>query len=713
MKYLAHISPDEKREQTIKQHAEGTAERAAEFAKSFDHEDWGYCEGLLHDIGKYTKSFDERLHGAKIMVDHATAGAQLCSSLKGLYPYLSYCIAGHHAGLPDTGDKADTGSQKTLQGRLKKKIDDYQPYAEDIKIPDLTKPKIIINKDKTDFTVSFFIRMLFSCLVDADFLDTEYFMENGQVNRNPGASMDTLYEKLMSHICSWLENDDLTTVNGRRTEILKNCVLEGEKPRGYFRLTVPTGGGKTVASLAFALHHAVVNHLERVIYVIPYTSIIEQNAKVFSDILGAENVLENHCNVDYESSEEFRPMQLASENWDKPVVVTTNVQFFESLFSNKTSKCRKLHNIADSVIIFDEAQMLPVEYLKPCIAAMEELVTNYKSSIVLCTATQPALEKLFSSDIHFTELCPRMDEQFGFFKRVQFQNLGIITQEALSSRVREEAQALCILNTKRQVQNVYELLKGDGVYHLSTTMYPKHRKRMLKAIRERLKEGKRCIVIATSLVEAGVDLDFQTVYRQLAGVDSMIQAAGRCNREGERDKDRSVTYIFNFEDAARVPGQQLQIATAKQIMDKYVDVSSLDAIHEYFKRLYNYRGEALDKKGILEKFKKNKYPFAEVAGMFKLIEQKTVTVLIPFEEDALRIFGELKFKGPTRSLMREAGQYCINVYENDLEKFYSANLIREIDPNIEDGLWVLTNGEYYSEEMGLRLDVDYGMGVIC
>lgn len=713
MKYLAHISNDGTREQTIRQHAEGTAARAAQFARSFDHEAWGYCEGLLHDIGKYTRRFDERLHGAAIKVDHATAGAQLCSSLKGLYPYLSYCIAGHHAGLPDTGDKADTGSQRTLEGRLKKKIENYQDYADEIKIPELTVPKIKVDPERKEFIISFFIRMLFSCLVDADFLDTEYFMENGQVNRHPGDSMAALCEGLMAHIRSWLENEDLTTVNGRRTEILKNCIAEGKKSRGYFRLTVPTGGGKTVASLAFALHHAAANHMERIIYVIPYTSIIEQNAKVFGDLLGFENVLENHCNVDYESSEEFRPMQLASENWDKPVVVTTNVQFFESLFSNKTSKCRKLHNMTNSVIIFDEAQMLPVEYLKPCIAAMEELVTNYKSSIVLCTATQPALEKLFSSNINFTELCPRMDDQFGFFKRVHFKNLGTITQEALISRLMEDEQALCILNTKKQVQSVYQLLKGDGVYHLSTSMYPKHRKRMLELIRQRLKDRKRCIVISTSLVEAGVDFDFQTVYRQLAGVDSMIQAAGRCNREGKRGLDESCTYIFNIEGSNRVAGQQLQIQTAKQIMDKYEDVSSLDAIHEYFKRLYNYRGEALDKKGILEKFKKNKYPFAEVAEIFKLIEQKTVTVFISKEADAQRILGELKIKGPTQSLMREAGQYCINVYENDLEKFYSANLVHELDPNLEDGLWVLTDDSYYTEEVGLKLDVDYGMGIFC
>lgn len=233
--------------------------------------------------------------------------------------------------------------------------------------------------------------MIYSCLVDADFLDTEYFMKNGQVERDSGNSMNVLLKRLEKHISGWLPNNELNTVNGRRTEILKYCLKNGEKGRGLFRLTVPTGGGKTIDSLAFALRHAVKHHMSRIIYVIPYTSIIEQNAEVFREILGEGNVLEHHSNVNFESSEELKPMQLASENWDKPVIVTTNVQFFESLFASKSSKCRKIHNIANSVIIFDEAQMLPNDYLKPCISMMEELLNHYRTSIVLCTATQPAL----------------------------------------------------------------------------------------------------------------------------------------------------------------------------------------------------------------------------------------------------------------------------------------------------------------------------------
>ena len=419
MKYIAH--KDGEREQTIKEHLIGTAELAEQFAAKFESKDWAYCAGMLHDIGKYSKEFQKKIkEDTNNMVDHATAGAQLCKKMN--LSVLDYCIAGHHAGLPDYGNTAERSS---LCGRYKKKICNYEAYQEEIKIPEIyTEPFDIKTLSDPDFSLSTFTRMIYSCLVDADFLDTEYFMKNGQVERQSGQSMDILLEKLGNYISGWLKNNDIDTINGRRTEILKNCIEEGKRDKGIFRLTVPTGGGKTIASLAFALKHAVQHHMDRIIYVVPYISVIEQNAEIFREILGDENVLENHSNVDYENSEELRPMQLASENWDKPIVVTTNVQFFESLFSNKSSKCRKIHNIANSVIILDEAQMLPMDYLIPCTAMLQELVQNYKTSVVLCTATQPSLDNFFGQIENFVELCPRMEEQFEFFKRVTYQNIG-------------------------------------------------------------------------------------------------------------------------------------------------------------------------------------------------------------------------------------------------------------------------------------------------
>lgn len=712
MKYLAHISEDKMREQTILEHLEGTAKLSGEFAKSFGYEDWGYCGGKLHDIGKYSEKFQERIHGSDIRVDHATAGAQVCKELGGIYTLLAYCIAGHHAGLPDTGESSDTGDSPTLMGRMKKRLEEYREYKKEVVIPELKTPPfpIAANTDPS-FAVSFLIRMLYSCLVDADYLDTENFMSDGEANRESGDEISVLWEKLQSHISGWMGNQDQDTINGRRTEILKACIEGALCKKGLFRLTVPTGGGKTVASLAFALRHAVEQGLERVIYVIPYTSIIEQNAKVFQDILGDKNVLEHHCNVDYASTEELKPMQLATENWDKPVVVTTNVQFFESLFSNKSSKCRKLHNIANSVIIFDEAQMLPSDYLKPCIQAIEELINHYECSIVLCTATQPALGKLFSEDITYRELCPRVEEQFRFFKRSAIESLGKISEETLLEKLRIEHQALCIVNTKKSAQRLYQEMEGAGVYHLSTLMYPVHRKAVLKKIRAKLKAGEKCILIATSLVEAGVDLDFQNVYRQLAGIDSVIQAAGRCNREGKRAIEESHTYIFQMEDEVKVPGQEQQIDTAKQIIRKFNDISMPEAIQEYFARLYGFKGEGLDKKKILERFKKGRFPFATVGKEVKLIEQDTKTIFIAREERAKEILEEIRYKGATKALMREAGQYCVDVYDNIFQKIYAAGMLMEVSEELKDEFFLLQDTDNYSEETGLKIDVELGTGI--
>ena len=710
MKYIAHI--DGERIQTIKEHLEGTAKLAGEFAEKFGKQDWGYCCGMLHDIGKYSIDFQKRILGENnYRVDHSTAGARVCLEKGGKYSFLEYCIAGHHAGLPNHGNNYDESTDSTLSGRRLKKLSDYQAYQTEIEVPAINSMPIDLKRTvNPDFSLSVFMRMIYSCLVDADFLDTEAFMKEGKQGRNSGENIEILFKKLENYISGWLKNQDIDTVNGRRTEILKNCLEMGKTEKGLFRLTVPTGGGKTVASLAFALRHALENKMDRIIYVIPYTSIIEQNAKVFRDILGEENVLENHCNVDYESSEELLPMQLASENWDKPIVVTTNVQFFESLFANKSSKCRKLHNIANSVIIFDEAQMLPNDYLKPCIAMIEELVNNYQASAVLCTATQPALTSFFHEGISAKELCPKMEEQFEFFKRTVFENVGVLTENDLIQRLEKEYQALCIVNTKKRAQRIYKQLEGEGVYHLSTSMYPKHRRRILREIRERLQKNKKCILISTSLVEAGVDLDFQSVYRELAGVDSMIQAAGRCNREGLRPEKESKVYIFQFEGKENVLGQRQQIDVAKSVITDNRDISDMESITQYFEMLYHIKGDSLDKKKILDEFRNKRYNFAKVGKEFKLIEQNTKTIFINYETEANETLCLLKERGFTRSGMRKASQYCITVYENEFNKLYGIGSIQPISEDIED-FYELRDKEKYTEKIGLELELDDGAAV--
>lgn len=714
MEYLAHIDGD--REQSVKDHLQGTADLAEEFAAKFGKADWGYCCGMLHDIGKYSQEFQRKIHeNLNIQVDHSTAGAKVCNELGGYYWLLTYCIAGHHAGLPDLGRK---GLPSSLLGRLEKMLCDYSAFEKEIKISQITTPPITMDPEKDPhFALSVFIRMLYSCLVDADFLDTERFMSNGTIQRDSGECMEVLLDKLYNRISDWLENRDDITIDGRRSEILRNCLEMGKSPKGLFHLTVPTGGGKTVASLAFALQHAVEHHMDRVIYVIPYTSIIEQNAQVFREILGNENVLENHSNVDYEISEDFKPMQLAAENWDKPVVVTTNVQFFESLYANKSSKCRKLHNIVNSVIIFDEAQMLPPNYLKPCMAMIEELLQQYGTSVVLCTATQPALQQFLPEKYVARELCPRRDEQFRFFERVTYQNIDTVTEEEMAEKLQQEWHTLCIVNTRKRAQRLYERLQGEGVYHLSTTMYPAHRRRVLAEIRERLddKKGKKCIVISTSLVEAGVDLDFTSVYRELVGVDSIIQAAGRCNRNGDRGKEDSIVRIFRWNERENVSGQRQQIDTTQNLLAEGRDITALDNITEYFRRLYRIKGESLDMKKILEKFDGGDYEFATAAKDFKLIEENTVTIYIDQEPEAKALLQEIRQQGLTKNRMRKAGQYCVSVREKGeyekrnmlFDEMYRAGMLEEVDPGAKD-FWVLTQEEQYREDTGLKLEVELG-----
>ncbi len=586
-------------------------------------------------------------------------------------------------------------------------------YKQEIEIPLLsTEPFDLKKAEHESFSLSVFIRMIYSCLVDADFLDTEAFMSEGKVEREKGEDLEVLLKKLINYTSGWMENADRDTVNGRRTEILKHCFSCGEMPQGLFRLTVPTGGGKTIASLAFALQHAVKHQMQRVIYVVPYTSIIEQNAAVFREILGDDNVLEHHCNIDYSVSDELKPMQLASENWDKPIVVTTNVEFFESLFSNRSSRCRKLHNIANSVIIFDEAQMLPNDYLKPCIAMMEELLQRYKASIVLCTATQPTLDSFFSSETKATELCPHMEEQFHFFERVVFHNIGAITGETLTDMLKEEQQALCIVNTKKDAQNLYQKLEGEGVYHLSTTMYPKHRKKILNLIRERLQNGKRCILISTSLVEAGVDLDFVSVYRQVTGVDAVIQAAGRCNREGKRKKEESVVNVFELEGKSTVPGQEQQKGVTEKLLNEEENVFCLSGIKKYFDGLYHIKGETLDKKDILNEFENRRFNFAKVNKEFHLIENDTYTIFIDLEPEAKSLLDQLKYQGYSRKLMRKALQFCVQVYDRDVKNFLEAGIIESFSGEIED-FYVLSYARQYTKEMGLRLEIETGEGLFA
>lgn len=717
--FVGHKAVDE-REQPLLEHLQGTAQLAGNFAAAFGAEGYGYLTGLLHDIGKYSKEAQERILHNGPKVDHSTAGAWICATKWDRLA--AYCIAGHHAGLPNGGTRSNTADTATLYGRMHRaksgQIPNFNAYETEVTFTKPQPPNIQLLKPQ-GFSISFFIRMLYSCLVDADFLDTEQFMSNGIVERGGYDSIDTLYERLQDYIKNWW--DAKSTINQKRCEILKDCINTGKSAKGLYTLTVPTGGGKTISSLAFALNHAKTHGMDRVIYVIPYTSIIEQNAQVFRDILGDHNVLEHHSNVNYDPQDDsindaaLEKKRRAAENWDAPIVVTTNVQFFESLFANRSSRCRKLHAIANSVIIFDEAQMLPLPYLKPCIQAIAELVQNYHSTAVLCTATQPSLHSFFPKEIQSKEICSNPLDLYEFFRRTHFQFAGVLNDDALTKRLNEHKQVLCIVNSRKQAQYIFTSMKEEGSYHLSTLMTPNHRKNVLEQIRERLKKQLPCRVISTSLIEAGVDVDFPVVYRAEAGLDSVIQAAGRCNRENKRPIEKSVVYVFQPEQkyTQHYPYTMQRAIAAQDIVRRsHDDISSLNAIQTYFSTLYTVEGEhALDAKSILDQLNSGiseaSFPFADIAQQVRLIEQETYTVIIPKWEKAQELVARLQYGEHSRSLIRQIGPYAVQIYGNQYEDLLQANAIEILDSEIA----VLTNLDLYNDATGLTIIREEGVGI--
>ena len=705
---LAHGATDEHPEgQSIEAHLKGTGELAETFAAEFGAAANGKLCGLAHDIGKYSDEFQLRLRGGK-KVDHATAGAIECFKIKAAFE--AVCVIGHHSGLPNVGHKdADTTESQTFFGRKLR--------AEQGGIPDYRKnwnghialPQDYFRPSGRGFATAFYIRMLYSCLVDADYIDTETFM-NGDAGRGNYEPLSALCDKLTAYISKW--NNPTREIDILRQKILNSCIEKASAPRGIFSLTVPTGGGKTVASMAFALNHAAANSMKRIIYAIPYTSIIEQNAKVFRDILGQENVVEHHSQVSYELSENADELEyrsaLATENWDAPVIVTTAVQFFESLYANRSSKCRKLHNIANSVIIFDEAQMIPSNNLRPCVAAIAELVRAYNATAVLCTATQPAIDEMlleYSKKESVVELCPDVDGMFEKFRRTSFEKEGRLTTDELVSRLESQQQVLCIVNTRKFAQEVYEALPSEGRFHLSTLMCPVHRKQKLDEIRERLKSGKTCRVVSTTRIEAGVDVDFPRVFREMAGLDSILQAAGRCNREGKRSAESSIVTVFESENKVNKLIAVNRDAAEETVRD-WTQPNTTSTIERYFKAYRDFLRND-DKSGVITASEKGisgcGLPFEWIAKEFKLIDQNTFAVYIPIGEGK-ELVSRLREGERSRGLYRRAGMYSVSVYQNQFDSLINAGAA---EPFGEDAAF-LTDCSLYSDEKGLSTDVDGG-----
>ena len=704
--FLSHISEDG-REQTVIDHLEGTARRSAAFASDFGSESFGRLVGLAHDIGKNSPAFQKRLKGGP-KVDHATAGAIECAKIGAAIS--ACCVIGHHSGLPDYGNlEVDMPGDATFCGRLKKGIQSRSPsYTWSGPLP-AVPPEPDFQNDL--YRLSLWTRMLYSCLVDADYLDTEEFMSGGKIQRFGCDSLPELWDRLKRHIAVYYPPQG--ELNRLRCQILDSCMDAGANKKGVYTLTVPTGGGKTIASLAFALHHAMKNNLRRIIYVIPYTSIIEQNALVFRSILGENNVIEHHSGANYDSDEETNGekshQRLASENWDAPVIVTTAVQFFESIYANRSSKCRKLHNIANSVIIFDEAQMLPIGSLLPCVGAIAGLVADYGATAVLCTATQPILNDLiqsFAPQISVKEICPDTAHLYECFRRVTFRNIGTRSYATLANELGAHHQVLCVVNTRLAAQEIYQLLAGEGSFHLSTLMCPVHRQAVLQTVRQRLKDGLPCRVISTSLIEAGVDVDFPAVYREMAGLDSIMQAAGRCNRNGRMDAAQSLVTIFTGETPAPKLFQK-NIKAASEALKGDRDPGDPESIRRYFSSLRSFVGDDLDSAKTVEHLRNGisgcQLPFRTVAENFHMIAENSMTVYIPFG-DGEKLCEKLLSGFAGREIYREAGRYSVNIYPQHYQSLLSAGDIRPLDAESA----VLVNPALYSQVTGLSLQADSG-----
>lgn len=702
MDYLAHL--DGSREQSVWEHLKGVADRASEFAEPFGAAECARSAGLCHDLGKYSEEFQRRIRGAAIQVDHSTAGAQMLWKLGDTLGAMA--VAGHHGGLPDYGMRGDTGEDDTFLGRMKRQVPSYAPGLAETSIPEVLPRGA---KAEDGFSRSFFLRMLYSSLVDADFLDTEAFMSPEGVARGNGSSIDDLETRFAAYAAAhWARTD--TPLNRQRLAIRQRCEDAAANAPGLYALTVPTGGGKTASSMAFALKHARAYGKRRVIYVIPYTSIIEQNSAVFEAALGAENVIQHHSGVEFQESNEESPgelrRRLATENWDAPVIMTTAVQFLESLFADRSSRCRKLHNIAESVVIFDEAQMLPVQYLRPCVAAIAQLVKYYGVTAVLCTATQPSLQGLFAEHgLPITEICPNIQKDI--FRRVEYSNVSGWDENTLLAHFQAQTQALCIVNTRKKALELFERLTGEGNFHLSTRMTPRHRKRILKEIRSRLAEGAPCRVVSTSLVEAGVDVDFPAVYREIAGMDSIVQAAGRCNREGKRAAPGTV-YLF------RLPGNVPQIIrqnvdAAQFVLSRGLLPGDERAIPAYFKCLYRVKGpEGLDIRGICARLAREELPMRTVARDFRLIEDDTMTVYIPSGENGAWL-DDLRGGRADRFTLRRLEQDAVSVYPYQYRQLYDAGCLEELRP----GTAVLSRTDCYREDTGLQVEPGQGCALFA
>lgn len=753
IEFIAHVKQKHdgswKRPHLLVTHLNETANKSGKFASEFENRDWAELAGFLHDLGKYHPDWQSYLRRKSGYYDteahientgnrpnHSTAGAVLAiqklqKNYKDAARLLAYIIGGHHSGLPDWNPQLYSRLYDVNRSLIKDDVEKIKPIDEANQFIESPSPISIpaIYKHGTDKEaneqIHLWIRMLFSCLVDADFLDTEKYMDEKE--RGGCLSIKELKQRFDNYMS---EKKSESELNKKRNEILKRCRDKAELKPGFFSLTVPTGGGKTLSSMAFALEHAIKHNKKRIIVAIPYTSIIEQTSKVYkygTDIdeeieklketgkflFGENHVIEHHSNLDPEK--ENYKNRLASENWDAPIIVTTNVQLFESLFASSTSACRKLHNIVNSVIILDEAQMLPQGYFKSILSVLKGLVNYFGVTVVLMSATQPVLKGKIGNNTNViegldnvTEIIEDPDLLAKDFKRVEFILPKYLNKPKSWEEIAEELtaydQVLCIVNTRKDCRHLHSLML-NGTIHLSGFMCGEERSEVISEIKIKLKKNEPVKVISTQLVEAGVDIDFPVVYRALTGLDSIAQAAGRCNRENKFEGGGKVVV---FVPPKPSPSGFLRKAedAGKAIIRNHPDEEFTPSLYsEYFKYLYS-NINSFDEVDFYSHLVRNAssfdFQFRTFAERFNMIDSsKQFSIIVWYEspksdKGSLKLIEQLKYAGASKVLLRKLQRYIVNVPINIFNNIKNANYVEDIN-----GYWVQSDPILYKPGLGL------------
>ena len=732
MSSIAHTKNLYGKRQDLEEHLRNVAGATERYCAPFGGATIGRITGLLHDIGKYDPAFQQYLLNAEQNPargmrgpDHKGAGTVLAHTLeaKGL---LAFLINGHHGGLAARSDLRTT----ILERRTNKAVLDAIATAKRT-IPELQSipPDLIPAQFRTPLELELFVRMVFSALVDADFLDTEQHFNGGKTaaraNHWPLAD---LWERFSVSYRQAFADAPESRLNAIRTEVYQYCLKAASLPPGFFRLTVPTGGGKTLSSLAFALRHALQHDLERIIYAIPYTSIIDQTAEEFRKALGdARAVIEHHSNIELQDPDKPTlteiQRRLAAENWDASLIVTTTVQLFESLLGRGTGKCRKLHNIARSILILDEVQMLPVYLLTPILDVLRQLVAHYGVSVVLCTATQPdfASRQGFDGLDNIREIIPLslQEQHFAALKRVAYQLPApdeSWTWEQVAARVQAEQQVLVIVNTRCDATEIMDRLTSSdsldqeddaALFHLSTRLCGMHRRAVLEEVRRRLKAKEPCRLIATQVIEAGVDVDFPLVMRAIGPLDRIVQAAGRANREGKMEQPGQV--ILFLPANGRVPKGSYLVGTditKRLLQQNSVDLHDPALYQQYFREYYG--NPYLDHHGIQEARKSFDYPL--VAETFRMIEDDSTPVIVKYpstwsegEHPVDALLHNIS-STPKREYLRALQPYTVNLLNHEFEKAKQKGLVYEVIPGIWEWRGKYDSGKDGKHGQGIVLD---------